>query len=65
MTKDRVSSRKFWLAITVLGVLFIAALLVLSTGALATWLDPDPEGAPAKVPEALSATPTGALLVRT
>ncbi|HEV7951498.1 MAG TPA: hypothetical protein VGP24_17180 [Glaciihabitans sp.] len=43
MSKDHVSNRKFWWAIAALAVLIAAALIVLTSGAFAIWLDPEPE----------------------
>jgi hypothetical protein len=43
VSEDHVSHRKFWIAMTVLAVLIAAVLVVLASGALATWFDTDPE----------------------
>ncbi len=43
MSKDHVGNRKFWWAMAVLAVLIAIGLVILTSGALATWLDPEPE----------------------
>ena len=43
MSKEHSPNRKFWWIIAALAVLIAAGFIALTTGALATWLDPEPE----------------------
>lgn len=43
MSNENSPNRKMWWLIATVSVLIIAGLVVATSGALATWLDPEPE----------------------
>lgn len=45
MSNENFPNRKIWWFIAAVSVLIIAALVLVTSGALATWFDPEPEAA--------------------
>ena len=45
MSNENYPNRKTWWLIAAVSVLIIAALVLVTSGALATWFDPEPEAA--------------------
>lgn len=54
MSQERVITKRFWLSIALLIALVVSVLLVVTTGVLATWLDPEPEGAAGRIAQLIA-----------